>query len=431
MEWTRRQSTNGPQLPENTSFCGHFAGKAAPLAPERARCYHSMSPANMIPVRYNLRSVVERTATSLMTILGVALVSMIFIILFGFIGGLERTLLNAAGDNWIVVSRGAQDETSSYIAHDKIELLRVRPEIALDSAGQPLISSEIFAGVDVSPDKRIKEFVLLRGVGPMAYRVHRNMRLIGGRWPVRGKGEWAVGVKLVAKHSYLAPGKHFHFGRRDWQIVGAFEDHDSARESEIWTDFEDLKVDAQHRQEDTNSMHLILKPGESGAFLQALKKDGRLTLDAMTERDYYAARTQVASQLQSLGLIVALALAVAAMFGGMNTMYTAVARRQREIGVLRVLGFSRGDILGSFVIESAILGLAGGLAGELLALLVAWATGLNSRLMSVGTLFFSYRPTAAAVAAGLLAAALIGVFGGLMPAWRAARVGIIESLREA
>jgi len=115
----------------------------------------------------------------------------------------------------------------------------------------------------------------------------------------------------------------------------------------------------------------------------------------------------------------------------MNTMYTAVARREREIGVLRVLGFSRGNILTSFVIESALLGLAGGIAGVALAFIVAWGTGLDSRLMSVGSTFFSYRPTPGAIAAGVIAASVIGVIGGLAPALRAARIGVIESLREA
>jgi len=112
-------------------------------------------------------------------------------------------------------------------------------------------------------------------------------------------------------------------------------------------------------------------------------------------------------------------------------MYTAVARREREIGVLRVLGFSRGNILGSFVIESALLGIAGGIAGVVLAFVVAWSTGLNSRLLSVGSTFFSYRPTPAAIVAGLAAAGVIGVAGGLAPAWRASRIGVIDSLRDA
>src|SRR6202034_1201385 len=179
------------------------------------------------------------------------------------------------------------------------------------------------------------------------------------------------------------------------------------------------------------ALHLVLNPGTATEFAQAIKADGRLSLQAETETQYYAAQAALPGQLRMLGLIVALALAIGATFGGMNTMYTAVARRGREIGVLRVLGFSRGDILSSFVIESVILGLAGGIAGVVLATAVAWATGLTSRTMSVGAMFFSYRQTAGAIVAGVVVAAIIRVAGGLMPALRASRGGILSALREA
>ena len=366
-----------------------------------------------------------------MTVLGLGLVAMIFVILFGFIGGLKGTLLDAAGDrNWVLLSRGAPDETASFISHDIITTIYVRPEIALSANGQPLVSPEIFAGVNVSRDKHVRQFVLLRGVTPIAMSVHRKMHLVAGHWPTRGNGEWAVGQKIEARQPYMTIGTQMHFGRRNWTIVGVFADDDSARESEIWTDYDDLLTDARNKSQDTNSLHVVLKPGTAEAFQDAIKTDGRLKIDAVTERDYYASQSKVVDQLRSLGLIVALMLGLGAIFGGMNTMYTAVARREREIGVLRVLGFSRGNILGSFVIESAILGIAGGIAGVALAFIVAWSTGLNSRLLSVGSTFFSYRPTPAAIIAGLTAAGVIGVVGGLAPAWRAARIGVIDSLRD-
>jgi putative ABC transport system permease protein len=386
----------------------------------------------MVPVRYNLRSLFERRATSLMTVLGLGMVAMIFVILFGFIGGLKSTMLNASAErNWILLSKGSPNESASFIGHDAVQIVRVRPEIALDESGQPLMSPEIFSGVNISLDKHVRQFVLLRGVHPIALRVHRNMHLVSGRWPIRGEGGWAIGRKILARQPAMTIGSQFHFGRRNWTIVGVFSDDDSARESEIWCDYDDLRNDVRYQGQDTNSLHIVLKPGMSASFQQALKSDGRLKLDVLTERDYYESQTKVVDQLRSLGLIVALALGIGATFGGMNTMYTAVARREREIGVLRVLGFSPGNILTSFVIESALLGIAGGLAGVGLAFLVAWATGLNSRLLSVGSTFFSYRPTATAIAAGLIAAAVIGVIGGLAPGWRAARIGVIESLREA
>ncbi len=385
----------------------------------------------MIPIRYNLRSLLELRATSLMTVLGVGMAAMIFVILFGFIAGLQSTLINAGGDrNWIVLYRGAPNEDASVILRQQLNLVEVRPEIATARKGAPLVSEEVLLGANISRGNRAKQFVTLRGVSRLAYQVHRNIRLIAGHWPVRGNDEWVIGQRVAARYPYLAPGAQFHYYRHDWNIVGVFSDQGSARESEIWTDIDDL-LDSKRWPRNANSLHVVLKPGSGEAFRQALKADGRIRLDEITESDYYAAQSDIVNQLRSLGLIVALTLAVGATFGGMNTMYTAVARRRREISVLRVLGFSRANIVGSFVIESAILGIAGGVAGEMLAVVVASATGLNSRLMSVGTMFFSYRPTVAAISAGLIAAAMIGVLGGLMPAWRAARIGIIDAIREA
>jgi putative ABC transport system permease protein len=385
----------------------------------------------MIPIRYNVRSVVERRATSLMTILGVGMVAMIFVILFGFIGGLQSTLLNAGGErNWILLNRGAPQENASIIGRGQFEILRVLPELAVNDDGAPLISPEALAAVNLSRDKRFKQFVTLRGVTPIAYQVHRNLRLVSGHWPLRSDDEWVIGQKVAVRYPFLVPGTQFHYDRHQWNVVGIFSDAGSARESEIWTDNEDLRVE-KHWKLNANILHVALKPGTAEAFKQALRTDGRLTIDPVAESDYYAAQSKIAGQLRSLGLVVAIALAIGATFGGMNTMYTAVARREREIGVLRVLGFSRGNILGSFVLESALLGLGGGIVGVILSFVVAWITGLDSRLMSVGTLFFSYRPDVAAISAGLVAAIVIGVLGGLLPAWHAARIGIIDSIREA
>ena len=382
----------------------------------------------MIPIRYNVRSLLQRRITSLLTVLGIALVAMIFVILFGFIGGIRRTMLNTGGaQDWIVLNRGALDETFSYIPHDRVSIVRVRPEILTDTTGQPLISSEIFAGVDVSPVKKVKAVVLIRGVAPIAYHVHESMRLASGHWPVRGQGQWVVGQKLELRYPNLTPGTQFYFGRRNWSIVGVFTDHDSARESEIWTDIDDLKVDAQNHTTDTNSLHVLLKPGSETTFEKAL--ESQLSLDVERETEYYSQQTSLASQLRSLGLVIGITLALGATFGGMNTMYTAVARRQKEIGVLRCLGFKRRDVMISFMLESAMIGVAGGAFAPILAIIVAAATGLDTRLMQLGSLFFSYRLTGFALAAGLIAALSIGICGGLLPAWRASRIKIVDSVR--
>ena len=384
----------------------------------------------MIPVRYNLRSVFERRAISILTILGIGLVAVIFVILAGFMHGLQSTVIGASDDrNWIVLNRGAPDEDASVIVREELNVIESRPEIATGHGRTPLVSEEILLGMNISQGMRGKQFVTLRGVSLLGYEVHRNMRLVRGHWPERGHSDWVIGQKAAARYPYLASGTTFRAYGRDWNIVGVFSDQGSSRESEIWTDVDDLRA-AKGWPGNANSLHVVLNPGSGAAFKAALKRDGRLRQDAIADSDYYAAQTGVVDQLRSLGLLVALAFAAAATLGGMNTMFAAVARRKREIGVLRVLGFSRGSIIGSFIVESAMLGFAGGILGVMLSLPVAWVTGLDTRLMNVGTMLFSYQSSLTADFAGLTAATTVGILGGLLPAWRAARIRIIDSIRE-
>jgi len=219
-----------------------------------------------------------------------------------------------------------------------------------------------------------------------------------------------------------------HFGRRNWSIVGTFSDRGSARESEIWTDLDVLQQDV-HFGSGFSTLHIVLKPAMGATLQSALLKDARLSLDAIPERRFYAQQSQLADRMGRLGLVVAAILAIGAIFGGMNTMYTAVARRTREVGILRALGFSKASILASFIVESIVLALIGGVIGAILGVIVATATGLSSHLMSVEMLLFSFKMTPSAFISGLVLAVIIGALGGLLPAWRAARLGVLDSIR--
>ncbi|MGO9055821.1 MAG: ABC transporter permease [Candidatus Binataceae bacterium] len=387
----------------------------------------------MIPIRYNLRSLMVRRTTSLMTTLGVALVVMIVFILLGFTAGLRRTMLQSgAGGAWIILSRGVTSEPGSYITREQYEILRSRPEIAADGSGQPLISPEAVTGFDATADSVASNsgFAFLRGVYPVAYQVHRKMRIVSGRWPARGQSEMATGRKLAIRYPNLTPSHRIRFGRRMWTIVGVFADGGSTRESEVWTDLDVMQQDIRYAN-GFASLHVVLKPGMENSLKQGLTKDARLKVDLTSEREFYTAQSKLADQLRALGLVVAAVLGIGAAFGGMNTMYAAVARRGKEIGVLRALGFSRTDVLIGFVIESVALAVAGGVVGELLGLGIASVTGLFSRQMKAGMLIFSFSLSPSAFTWSLAAAVLIGALGGLLPAWRAARLGVITSLREA
>ncbi|HYL58073.1 MAG TPA: ABC transporter permease, partial [Candidatus Acidoferrales bacterium] len=325
----------------------------------------------MIPIRYNVRSLMVRRATSVMTASVVALVVMILFILAGFVAGLRATIMRAAiGDNWIVLSRGTTNEGGSFISREQYEIIKSRTQIATAADGQVLVSPEMVTGFNPAPDEPPSKviFTLLRGVYPIAYQVHREMRIETGRWPTAGSAEMVVGRKLASRFHNLAVGSDFKFGRRTWKIVGVFADNDSARESEVLTDL-DVLAQEFHMKSGFAVLHLVLRPGQHEEFAKSLTTDSRLRVDTMAEREFYAKQMDFVDQLRAMGLAIALILAVGSVFGAMNTMYTAVARRTSEIGVLRVLGFSRFNVLISFVMESVVLGIAGGIAGELLGIL--------------------------------------------------------------
>ena len=374
-----------------------------------------------------------RRTTSLMTALGIALVVMVVVILLSFVTGLRQSLeLVGEPGHWIVLSRGTTSEGESYIPREQADILRARPEIATDASGAALFSPEMVVPFNAAVNRPAIQFraASLRGVSPVAYRVRRGLRLIAGRWPAPGRDEMAIGRKQAARFPELRVGSTFRYGRRTWTIVGIFADRGSALESEFWTDIDVLQQDARF-ENGYSSFHVVLKPGTEESFRNALTGDNRLTVDAYSEREFFAEQAKVADRLRELVLIVGLIVGTGAAFGGMNTMYAAVARRTREIGVLRTLGFSRESVLMCFLIESAILAVAGGVLGDLLAVALGLATGLNHRLMSVGAVVFSSVFTVDALWGGIMAALLIGVGGGLLPAWRAAHLPIIESLREA
>lgn len=374
-----------------------------------------------------------RRTTSLMTAMGIALVVMVVVVLLSVVSGLRQSL-ELAGEpgHWIILSRGTVSEGESYISREQADILRSRPEIATDSSGAALFSPEMVVPFNAAVKRPANQFkpASLRGVSPIAYKMRGGLTLVAGRWPEQGRDEMAIGQKQAARFPELSVGTSFKYGRRTWTIVGIFADRGSALESEFWTDIDVLQQDARF-ENGYSSFHVVLKPGTEDTFRNALVEDARLTVDALSEREFFADQAKVADRLREMVLIVGLIVGIGAAFGGMNTMYAAVARRTREVGVLRTLGFSRVSVLTCFLVESVILAMAGGLIGELLAIFLSLAAGLNDRLMSVGTVVFSSAFTLSALSGGIITALLIGVAGGLMPAWRAAHLPIVESLREA
>ncbi len=360
------------------------------------------------------------------------MVAMILSLLLSAVGGL-RASLEIAGQpgGWIVLSRGSYSEVESHISQEEFNILRVRREIATDGSGVALISPEVVVPFNAAVLRPATQFrpAYLRGVRPIAYRVHPRAKLVAGQWPVSGREEMAIGQKQLARFPELHLGRTFRYGRRFWTIVGVFTDRGSAVESEFLADLDVLQQDARFENA-FSSLRLRLRPGTEASFKRALVNDARLHVETISETDYFAGQAKTSDELRTLILIVAVIVGTGAAFGGMNTMYASVLRRRREVGVLRALGFGRVAILSSFLIESAILGLGGGFLGEVVAIGVALASHLESRLMSAGVFVFSSRITLATLAAGLVSGGAIGILGGTLPALSASRVPISDSMRE-
>jgi len=272
----------------------------------------------------------------------------------------------------------------------------------------------------------------VRGVSPRAFAVRGEIKIVEGRTFTPGLYEVIVGDKIAKRVQGLDIGAGVKLQKHEWKVVGTFTSKGGAFESEIWGDAEVMSVDFG-RTGGSNAMSVRLKPGTDVATLDRwIRSNPQMQLQAVSERKYYDDQAgPLAKILRQLATFVAIIMGVGAVFGAMNTMYAIVAARTREIGTLRALGFSRRAILFSFVLESVTLALAGGAIGCLLAFpMNGYSTG-TGQTQSFSEIAFAFRITPEIVTTALIFAVGMGVIGGLLPAFRAARLPITSALREA
>jgi ABC-type antimicrobial peptide transport system permease subunit len=266
-------------------------------------------------------------------------------------------------------------------------------------------------------------------VKPAAYEVHERFRLVAGRLPSSGRSELLVGRSVAARYKGTQLGSRLNLGRQQWVVVGLFEAGGGSFESEIWTDAESLMSDM--RRHYYSAVTLKLRDlGVVDAFARQVADDPRVSLQAKREVDYYDELTQTAAIMRGLGMLVAFIMAIGAVFAAMNTMYAAILSRTKEIGTLRALGFTRASILASFVIESLLVTLPGGIIGCLLALPVHGVTSGTLNMQNFTDIGFEFRISGAIVMGAAAFALGIGLAGGLLPARHAARLPITQALRE-
>jgi len=345
--------------------------------------------------------------------------------------GFERTMISAGSELTVVMVRaGSTSELSSGISNDDVQVIANAPGIQRKD-GNPLVSAELYVVVDVEK-KSTKEGanVPLRGVQLAAFDVRDNIEIVEGRVFELGKNEFVVGRGAQDQFVGLEVGSKIRFG--EWIVVGAFSDNGSASESELWADARAVQ-DAYNRGNSYQSVRVKLEtPGSIETLRSVLEDDPRIDVDVKTERDYYSQQSEnLSTFIRVVGYPLTILMAIGAIFGALNTMYSAVSARGREIATLRSIGFGPTAILVSVVVESALLAVIGGALGGGLAYLFLngyTVSTLNGASFSQVVFHFAVSPDL--LLQGLVAAVVIGLVGGLFPAIRAVRVPVNVALRE-
>lgn len=380
--------------------------------------------------KYHFKSVVVRWRSTAATILGIALVVAVFVMVQSLAVGLEKSSSNT-GDprNLMVTRKGALAESTSLVTREQFNIIRYLDGVARDASGQPVASADLIVVINL-PRRGTEGSanVLVRGISPQGRTLRPQVRLESGRWFEPGRREVVASARLAARFGKLQVGDTFSSAGQTLTVVGQFSAERSAFDSELWMDADEAR--SIYDREDFSSV--LLRPSDEVASARvraALEGDKRLKMKVVREVDYYREQTMTATPIRILGNFLAVVMSIGAVFAAMNTLYASVGARTREIGTLRVLGYRRRSILLGFLLEGALLALAGGALGCLLALpMHGYSTGTIGFETFAETVF-DFQITPALLLRGLVFSLAVGLAGSLFPAFRAARLPVIASLK--
>ena len=387
-----------------------------------------------IPFSYNVRSIAARWKTAIVSILGIAGTVGVFVAMLAMARGFQATLIaSGSASNSIIRRAGASSEMDSGVSLDQARVIADAPQVARNSEGVPLMSPEMvvigaFQLIKSGTDANTQ----IRGMTPRVLEVRPSVTIAEGRFFTPGLAELVVGSNAVKTYSGLGLGSALSFGGQNWNVVGIFDAGGSAFDSEIWCDHTVLAETFDRSTNIFSSITVRLNsPTDFDAFKDALTSDPRLTVQVEREAEYYAKQSQMVSTLiRVLGFLVAFVMAIGAVFGALNTMYSAVAARAREIATLRALGFGGGSVILSFMFESLLISLIGGIVGCIAVLPLNGFTAGTMNWQTFSHLAFAFRVTPGLLMAGILFALFMGFVGGVLPAVRAARLQVAHALRE-
>lgn len=386
-----------------------------------------------IPIIYNVRSVKARWTSTIVAVLGIAGTVGVFVAMLSLARGFRATLVaSGSPDNALIVRAGATSEMTSGVPLDSVKILQDEPGIARGADG-PLVTPE---AVLMAPIPLISSGaqanVELRGVSPNVLEIRKTVKIVQGRMFRGGLAEVIVGKNANKTYTGLTVGNTISLGTQRWQVVGVFDAGGSSFDSEVWGD-PHLLEQAYGRPDNTfQSVTVHLTSPEALAQLKdAVTTDPRLNVDVTREIDYYSKQsTAMTTLITRLGGFVAGIMAIGAVFGALNTMYSAVADRGREIATMRALGFGGPSVVFSFLLEALLISFVGGVLGCVAVLRLNGLTTSTINFQTFSNLAFAFKITPDLLVMGVVFALAMGVFGGLFPAVRAARLPVATALRE-
>ena len=383
-----------------------------------------------IPLKYNLRSMWVRRVGTLMTAFGIGLTVAVLVAMMALIHGLDSTFVDTGYESDLVIIRkGSQNETNSYFNRDLYQIVRFLPGVARDSNDEPWAVGEIVVVINHERLNGEPSNVVVRGTSERGFRMRPEVDMVGGRKFKKGVRELIVSHSLARRFKDMSLGATLQIAQNRWNVVGVFDAGSTAYNSEIWDDYDEIAL-AWTRPIYTSVLVRTESVEATERIRKRIEKDRQIQLQAVPQKEYYRGQTISSVGLKALGFFLAVVMGVGSCFGAMNMMYGTIMSRFREVGTLRALGFKRRSILASFLLESILITLLGGVIGCLLALPVNGISTGTTNFVSFAEVLFQFRITPKILFNAMLFAGIVGVLGGFLPAFRASRLRLIEVLRD-
>jgi len=384
-------------------------------------------------ISMSLQTLPQRTGASSVIVIGIAGVVAVLVSVLAMSAGFRHTLADSGRPDRVIILRGGSDaELSSNLTRTDVDTISNAPGLAKDAEGKALLSAELVTVVNIPKiDTGTDANVTLRGAGLKLAEVRPELKIVEGRMFRPAVRELIAGLGAAKQFSGLTVGSVLRLRNADWTVTGVFTSNADVHESELLADVDTVGSSVE-RNSYSSAVALLSSPAEFTRFKDALTSDPQLKVDVRRETDYYAAQSQgLTKAINNIGNTVAIIMAIGAMFGALNTMYSAVAARALEIATLRAIGFGALPVLLSVMIEALLLSLLGGIIGAALAWLFFNGHSVSTLGGAFAQVVFQLTVTPALIVTGIVWACIIGLLGGFFPALRAARLPVAEALRAA